>query len=174
MNPEQETERQTILTLAYSSYEKSLNAYALYKVNDDQLVKDLVQDTFMKTWLYLVRCEKIDTIKGLLYHILNHLIIDQYRKHKTTSLDLLVDRGFEPKLITENLWASIDAETALGLIPSLPSKYGEILDMRYIQNLSLKEIADITGQSKNTVAVQIHRGIEKLKAMYDDLQNNTS
>jgi DNA-directed RNA polymerase specialized sigma24 family protein len=39
--------------------------------------------------------------------------------------------------------------------------------MRYIQDLSLQEISLITGQSKNAVAVQIHRQLEKLKLLYD-------
>lgn len=39
--------------------------------------------------------------------------------------------------------------------------------MRYAQDLSLTEIALITKQSKNTVAVQAHRGLEKLKQLYN-------
>lgn len=40
--------------------------------------------------------------------------------------------------------------------------------MRYAQDLSLKEIALITGQSRNTVAVQAHRGLIKLKILYNN------
>ncbi len=38
--------------------------------------------------------------------------------------------------------------------------------MKYMQDLSLKEISILTGQSKNTIAVQLHRGLEKLKILY--------
>jgi len=38
--------------------------------------------------------------------------------------------------------------------------------MRYVKDLSLKEISLITGQSTNATAVQIHRGLEKLKLLY--------
>ena len=40
-------------------------------------------------------------------------------------------------------------------------------DMKYLQDLSISEIAIITGTSKNNVAVQEHRGLEKLKMLYN-------
>lgn len=44
--------------------------------------------------------------------------------------------------------------------------------MRFVQDLSLTEISLITGQSKNTVAVQVHRGLKKLRTLYDGLAKN--
>ena len=40
--------------------------------------------------------------------------------------------------------------------------------LRYAKDLSLKEISLITGQSRNTTAVQVHRGLEKLKFLYNN------
>lgn len=60
----------------------------------------------------------------------------------------------------------MDGKRALLLISRLPEKYREVIRMRYVQDLSLKEISLITGKSKNTIAVQMHRGLEKLKKLY--------
>ena len=38
--------------------------------------------------------------------------------------------------------------------------------MRYVQDLTLKEMSLITGQSKNTISVQAHRGLEIIKSLY--------
>ena len=38
--------------------------------------------------------------------------------------------------------------------------------MRYAENLSLEEMSQITKQSKNTIAVQLHRGVEKFRILY--------
>ncbi len=134
--------------------------------------EDLVQDTFMKTWVYLMKGGEIDTMKAFLYHILNNLIIDEYRKSKTESLDALLEKGFEPKAdTTEQLINMLDGENALTLISHLPPAYRKVMRMRYVQDLSLKEMAEITGQSRNTMAVQAHRGLEKLKILYEN-QNN--
>jgi RNA polymerase sigma-70 factor (ECF subfamily) len=129
--------------------------------------EDLVQDTFMKTWSYLVKGGKIDVMKAFLYHVLNNLIVDEYRKKKTFSLDVLLEKGFEPgKDHTERLIDILDSKSAVLLIQQLPERYRKVMRMRHVQDLTLAEMSLITGQSKNTLAVQLHRGLEKLKLLY--------
>ncbi len=164
----QKLKRQKILTLAHNDYEKGLNLHAFFKVHDHEVSEDLVQDTFMKTWIYLVKGGKVNMMKAFLYHILNNLIIDEYRKHKTISLDVLMEKGFEEPNTghSSRLFNVLDGQTAALLILKLPEKYQKIIKMKYVQDLSLEEISLITGQSKKTIAVQLHRGIEKLKLLY--------
>lgn len=59
-----------------------------------------------------------------------------------------------------------DGKAALLLIEFLPKKDQEIIRMRYIKELSIQEISNITHQSKNTIAVQIHRSMNKLRVLY--------
>lgn len=93
--------------------------------------------------------------------------MDEYRKRKTTSLDVLIEKGYEPKTRhSERLFDILDGKAVLLLIKRLPETYKRVMRMRYVQDLSLKEISLITGQSKNTIAVQVHRGLEKLKLLY--------
>jgi RNA polymerase sigma-70 factor (ECF subfamily) len=168
MTPKQNTERQAILDLAHHDFAKGLNAHAFFKTQDHAIGEDLVQDTFMKTWKYLVKGGQVDVMKSFLYHILNHLIIDQYRKHKTSSLDILLDKGFEPAAPNSNQVVNIlDGKKAITLIQKLPLKYQKIMRMKYVQDLSLQEMSLLTDQSKNALAVQMHRGLEKLKLLYD-------
>ncbi len=167
MTSKKETKQQIMLDEAHFSYEKDLNMHAFFKTNDQSLGEDLVQDTFMKTWKYILKGGKIEIMKAFLYHILNGLIIDEYRKHKTTSLDALVEKGFEPSTGEgDRIFNIIDGKIAILLIRRLPKKYQEVMRMRYVQDLSLKEISIITGRSKNTIAVQTYRGLEKLKELY--------
>ena len=151
--------------MAHHDYEKGLNARAFFKVNNHDLGEDLVQDTFIKTWKYLVRGGKIEVMKAFLYHVLNNLIVDEYRKHKTASLDTLLEKGFEPSAddSSARLLNVLDGKAATLLIHQLPEIYRKVMKMKYIQDLSIKEISLITGQSKNTTTVQLHRGLEKLK-----------
>jgi RNA polymerase sigma-70 factor, ECF subfamily len=167
MTPKQETQQQAVVTAAHHDYERGLTGHAFFKVHDRAMSEDLVQDTFMKTWGYLVRGGKIDVMKAFLYHILNHLIVDEYRKHKTTSLDVLLEKGFEPGADhSGRLLNVLDGKAALLLIQRLPLAYQKVMRMRYVQDLSLTEMSLITGQSKNTIAVQVHRGLKKLKLLY--------
>lgn len=155
------------MTEAHNDFSKSLNVHAFFKVPDHGMSEDLVQDTFMKTWSYLLKGGKIDVMKAFLYHVLNHLIIDEYRKRKTISLDVLLEKGYEPGVdMTERLFNVLDGKEALILIQRLPVKYQKVMRMRFVQELSLKEMSLITGQTKNTLAVQVHRGLKKLKVLY--------
>lgn len=159
---------QTVLTVAHHEYDKGLSSHAFFKVHNRATSEDLVQDTFLKTWGYLVKGGKINIMKAFLYHVLNALIIDEYRKHKTASLDTLTEKGFEPSTgDTERLLNVLDGKAMLVLIQRLPEKYQKVMRMRYLQLLSLKEMSLITGQSKNAMAVQAFRGLGMLKLLYN-------
>ncbi len=164
-----------ILSTGYTDFNRGLNRYATSRTHDSALAEDLIQNTFLKTWTYLVRGGKIQMMEAFLYHILKALIIDEYRRHKSTSLDILLEKGFEPSLDDVHRFADmLDGKQAIGLIAELPFLYQKVMRMRYVQDLTLKEIALITGQTKNTVAVQTHRGLEKLKALYRKSEARTA
>lgn len=171
MNATLERQLRDELTVANHDFEKGLNIYAFFKVSDHAMGEDLVQDTFIKTWKYLLRGGRIDLMKAFLYHVLNNLIVDQYRKHKTTSLDLLQEKGFEPSIdLSDRLFDYLDGKVALLLIQRLPKNYQEVMCMRYMESLSLEDMCLRTGQSKNALAVQAHRRLEKLKILYEPLK----
>lgn len=157
------------MTEAYNDYEKGMHVHARFKLSDSATGDDVVQDTFMKTWRYLVKGGKIDIMKAFLYHILNNLIVDEYRKrkHATTLLDALLEKGFELSTDqTKKMLDELDGKAALLLIQRLPPKYQTVVRMRYVQSLTIEEIALLTHQSKNVVAVQLHRGLKQLKLFY--------
>lgn len=173
MTPEEEIKIRTIFTSGHQSFNRGLNLYARSKISDQLTSEDLVEDTFMKTWMYLIKGGKIDMMKSFLYHILNNLIVDEYRKHKTLSLDAtLIKSGIEPTALDLNLSEKLDGKMIFFLLHELPEPYKKIINMRYIKDLSLTEMSLITGQTKNTIAVQVHRGLAKLKILYTDKKSH--
>jgi RNA polymerase sigma-70 factor (ECF subfamily) len=171
MTPKQIIKRQAQLTTAHRDYERGLHLHAFFKMRNHATGDDLVQETFLKTWHYLVKGGKIEIMKAFLYHVLNNLIVDDYRKRKSISLDALLEKGVEPSVVPAVPFFNLmDGKAASLLIQQLPLKYQKVIHMRYLQELSLQEISLITGQSKNAIAVQIHRGLEKLKLLYGSTQ----
>lgn len=169
MTTKKEAEGKSALIQAYQDYAGGMGTYTFFKIHNRATSDDVVQDAFLRTWKYLVKGGKIVTMKAFLYHVLNGLIVDEYRKQKTTSLDALMEKGFEPGIdYTERTFRLFDGKMALLLIQHLPEKYQKVLRMRYIQNLSLEEISLITKQTRNTTAVQLHRGIRKLRKLCKD------
>jgi RNA polymerase sigma-70 factor, ECF subfamily len=160
---------QEVMTKAHAEFEQGLLRHANFRVSDSGRCDDLVQDTFLKTWVYLVKAGKISSMKPFLYHVLNCLIIDEYRKKKSVSLDVLLEAGFEPGSDDfDRIADTIDGKAAVALILTLPVAYQKIMTLRYLDDLSLSEIADETGLTKNLVAVKTHRGMEKLRQLYEE------
>ena len=153
---------------AFDQHSDALFRQCFFKVHDREIAKDILQDTFMKAWKYIVEGGNVTNMKAFLYKILNNLIIDEYRKKKSQSLDALQEDGFEPKAIESSpLEDKIDGAKALTLINKLPEPYKDPVFLKFVNGLEINEIAEITGESENTVSVHIHRGLKKLKELFE-------
>ena len=79
-----------------------------------------------------------------------------------------MELGFDAALDSrDQLVDIIDGRKAMMYISYLPKEYQDVVFMRYVEDLSIAEIAEVTHDSKNTVTVRIHRGLEKLKVLIE-------
>ena len=157
-----------ILIDAHHQFARGLSRLAILKVHNIALSEDLVQETFMKTWRYLENTGRIELMRAFLYHVLNRLIIDEYRKKKMISLDLLTEEGLELEVInSEHIFNIIEGKELAALIEKLPELYRKAIKMRYIEELPLVEMASLAHQSQNTMSIQVHRGLKKLRTLYE-------
>ncbi len=152
---------------AYDENSDALFRQCFFKVHDRELAKDILQETFVRTWDYINKGKTILNMRAFLYRTLNNLVIDEYRKKKVVSLDLLDEEGFNP-VAEEGISANdrFEGVRAMKLLDELPSPYKEAVYMRYVSGLELSEISEITGESENTVSVHVHRGIKRLKEIF--------
>ncbi len=150
-------------------YSDALFRYAFFKTRDRETSKDLVQDTFTKTWDYLRKGNNIDNLKAFFYKTLSNLIIDFYRKNKPEPLESIIEAGMEPGFDGETqITDKIDIGLALKLLDQIPREYKDVLVLRYVEELSIKEIANMQNESENTITVRIHRGAKKVKQIFKD------
>jgi RNA polymerase sigma-70 factor (ECF subfamily) len=162
---------------AFETHADALYRHAYFRISDKERAYDLVQDTYLKAWDYVAGGGEIKQYKSFLYRILHNLIIDEYRKKKSSSLDELLENetianAVEARLSEGSLQETEESldETALvdkirSHIPELPDDYRVALTLRFIDDLSIGEIADTVGVSENVVSVRIHRGVAKLRAL---------
>ena len=165
MGQSAETEK-SFLTF-YDQFAEPIFRHCYFRVSSREVAEDVTQETFLRVWNYLAKGETIDNPKAFLYRIAGNLIIDYYRKKKEMSLDLLSDEGFNP--VGDDASTTInfvEGQYALRIIQKLESPYREALIMKYVDNLSIGDIARIVGESENTVSVRIHRAVEKLKKIF--------
>ncbi len=154
---------------AYDDYVDALFRYASFNVRDREVAKDIVSETFTKTWNYVAGGGEIENMKAFLYRTLKNLIIDHYRSKKAVSLDALSeDEHFDPVAEVEvSIEEHAESMLAFGLLDKIPREYKDVVVMRCVQGLSFREIADITSEQENTVAVRFHRALKKVKDLWN-------
>ncbi len=149
---------------AYDSFSDAIYRHCYFRISDHDKALDLMQETFTKTWKYVSKGNEVENMKSFLYKTANNLIIDQYRKKKEISLDTLQEAGFEPKEEPQIIFTA-DKKNMFKLLDNLDEKYKEIIVMRYIDDMTPKEIAELTGESENVISVRIHRGIKRINEL---------
>lgn len=149
---------------AYEDLSDAIFRHCYFRIGDRERAKDLMQDTFTRSWQYILSGTEIKNLKAFLYRVANNLIIDEYRKKKELSLDGLMAEGFDPGFDDRSrLEHGIDARLIMATVNRMDEKYRDAVMMRYVDDLSPKEIAEALGESENNVSVRIHRGIKQLK-----------
>ncbi len=153
---------------AYDRFSDPLFRYVYLRVYDREQAKDIVQDTFVKTWDYLARGKTISTGQAFLYRTATNLIIDRSRKKKESSLDELMESGFDVGFDeSQRVVSGIECARVVKMTAQLEEKYAQAVILRYVNELSPKEIAGITGESENAVSVRIHRGVAQLRTLLE-------
>ncbi|MEK7669253.1 MAG: RNA polymerase sigma factor [Patescibacteria group bacterium] len=151
---------------AHDAYADALFRHCYFRVYDRELAKDLVQETFCRTWTYLSQGKEVKNIRAFLYRILHNVIVDEIRRKKPLSLDHLTEEGFSPKdESSPDLEQRLIAKDVIQKLELLEEQYRSIVQMRFIDDLSPKEISAVLGVSENVVSVRIHRGMNKLREL---------
>lgn len=147
---------------AYEMYADDIFRFCMSKTSNRDDALDITQETFAKTWEYLENDNTVDNIRAFLYRVARNRIYDFYRKKKSESLDAAQEEGYEFESDDhERMVATSNARFSMKILQKLEDTDRELLIMRFIDELSIPEIADITNQKENTVSVQVHRALKK-------------
>lgn len=152
---------------AYDELSDALFRHCVLRVSDRERAKELTQEIFMRSWEYLTQGNEVHNMRAFLYRMMNNIIIDEYRRRSVKneeSLDTLLESGFEPmgdsRTATENV---SESRIVLSALHTLPDLYKTPLTLRYVDEFSIPEIAEMLGESENTISVRIHRGLNQLR-----------
>jgi len=159
-------------------YKKSIHSYIFYIVRNHDLTEDIFQDTFLKVIMTIKQGRYTDTgkFKAWITRIAHNLIIDNFRQERNENtisndeldVDLLNDMrlcesNIEDQMVEEQVYADVKK-----LVKHLPDNQREVLEMRYYQDLSFKEIADLTGVSINTALGRMRYAILNMRRMAEE------
>jgi len=158
-----------IFNKIYDKYIGKIYRFVFIKVNSKEIAEDLTSETFLRIWKNLERGNKIEKPGAFLYKIARNLVTDYYRE-KAKPIISLADVEYEQVVdsspisdIHEQSAKKSDFEIVKAAINTLGEDYQDVLNLRYVEDYSIEEIAEILDRPEGTVRVMLHRGLEELK-----------
>lgn len=160
----------------YTKESNSIFRFCILRVSDKETALDLTQDVFMRYWDYLLKNKEVSSERALLFAIARNSIIDWYRKKKNLSLETLTETDdytftTEGFFVQDTTRAGTEIETEAKLfitkMSEIDPKYREEVYLRFVEDMTPKEISEVLGKSVNVVSVHIHRGLEQLRNLLD-------
>lgn len=156
-------------------YKSVIHSYIYFIVRNRELAEDIFQETFVKVIMTIKQGRYTETgkFKAWITRITHNLIIDYYRQERTENtisndeveVDLLNDMKLCDGTVEDNMVRHQVLSDVKNLVKHLPDNQREVLEMRYYQDLSFKEIADITGVSINTALGRMRYAILNMRRM---------
>ncbi len=164
------------LATLINRHQSKIYGFIYSKVSDRDVSDDIFQDTFIKV---------IKTLKSNSYNeegkflpwvmrIAHNLIVDHFRKNKKMPMfreteefsifSIMTDNvpNIEDRIITSQVENDLQK-----LILELPEDQKEVLMMRIYQDLSFKEISDMTGVSINTALGRMRYALMNLRKIIE-------
>jgi len=167
---------ESALAVLINRHQSKIYGFIYSKIADRDLADDVFQDTFIKV---------INTLKSQSYNeegkflpwvmrIAHNLIVDQFRKNKKMPM-LRETEEFSIFSILSDNEPNIEAKIITGLIENdlkkiiqeLPDDQKEVLIMRIYQDMSFKEISDVTGVSINTALGRMRYALMNLRKVIE-------
>jgi len=170
---------ETALSTLINRHQSKIYGFIYSKISDRDITDDIFQDTFIKV---------IKTLKSNSYNeegkflpwvmrIAHNLIIDHFRRNKKMPMFRETDEFSIFSIMTdnsmtiENQMISEQVEKDLKkIIEELPEDQKEVLIMRIYQDLSFKEISELTGVSINTALGRMRYALMNLRKVIEKHQ----
>lgn len=146
----------------YEKYSTDLYSFIIKLCGNEQLAKDIMQDTMLRAFTHFDQYNGRCNIKTWLCTIAKNVYFDHLRKSESrnTSLDTAENAAidsFEQSLT--------DSDTAIRihhLLHELDEPYREVLLLRIFAELKFSDIGSVFGKSENWAGVTYYRGKRKL------------
>ena len=161
----------------YDQYLNRIYRFVFLRVNSLEIAQDIVSETFSRAWVKYseIRNPKheIRNWSAFLYQIARNLITDFYREKGKFQIVSASFPGSDPAS-TEDLEAKAILSSDMVQIRKALSRLGqeqqEMVIWRYLDGLSTKEIAEISGKPEGTVRVICHRALEAVRKQLNNEQ----
>lgn len=151
----------------YERYWSVLVNESYKRLNNMALCEEVVQDVFIDLWQQRA-ARDIQNLEAYLRTCMKFKVFEVYRKNRRTKSMLEENQSLmqEHEISDYDQYAEKDLKSLIEeWIAHLPQKRKEIFKMRYLDELSTKEISEMTESSQNTIQNHLGISIAKLRKL---------
>ncbi len=158
----------------YDSFAQRIFKYIRLKVQVREQAEDILQEVFIKAFKGLngLSMEGLN-FSAWLYKIAGNAINDYFRKKYRTPDITPIDENFDIAdsfSLQEDLEIKSSAEEAHRAFNEISPLCRQVLELRYVQGLSLNEVAKILGKTNLAVRLLQFRGLRQVRVILSDKQ----
>lgn len=164
--------RDTWVRTALERYEGPLMRYAVGIAGDVDQARDAVQETFLRLCQHSPELLE-DHLAPWLFTVCRRRLIDVQRKeNRMTALDdTQLARQLTPEPSPDEVAANRDASDRVGdILATLPPNQREVVRLKFQQQLSYQEIAEVTSLSVSNVGFLLHTALKTLRQRFVRLE----
>jgi len=150
----------------YDQYVTKIYRFIYLKVSSQEAAEDLSSEVFVRTWeTYRSESTKIENIQAYLYQIARNVVADHYRARKirTVSVEETAEIVDPADSLQGQAVLNLEMDRIQKALATIQGDYQDLIIWRYLDELSVPEIAQITGKTEENVRVGIHRALQALK-----------
>lgn len=172
--------------VAVRNERKRLFDFIRRRVGSEEDAEDILQDVFYQLVASYSVTEPIEKVTSWLFAVARNRIIDWYRKQKPARATIedkqtggplnLEDVLFDPTQNPDEVYARSVVWTELAeALDELPEEQRDVFVMHELEGRSFKEMAEMTGESVNTLLSRKRYAVlhlrESLQELYDEFRN---
>ena len=159
----------------YQTCKIEIYRFVLARTGAEDVAEDLTSEVFLKACQYLFEeARTIEHLRGFLFSIARTSVIDHYRRTSAHEDVVAPDDPFFAQVMdhgpsaAETMEAKLAWRSLLDEMKNLKREYREVLVLRYMDDLSIEEIAVVLGKSTGAVRVLVHRATKTLEQAVRD------
>jgi RNA polymerase sigma-70 factor (ECF subfamily) len=153
-------------SVLYERYKHALYAFSLKMLGEADAASDLVQDVFLTIYERRRQLNHPESFRSWLFAIGRNRCLSRLRQDRgTTSLDEAPEEAIAVEAPSDGLEAEEEVRLVRVALAQLKIEYREVLVLREYQDLSYREIAEITETTESAVKSKLFKARRALHEM---------